>query len=104
MGIGETNPFRREPIQVGSGDLRFRIVAAHIPITEIISEDKDNVGFERGGGRCCRSARRAKARKGDTARQERVCEFAATRSSGHKKIDRLNLVILGPASSNGQEQ
>jgi hypothetical protein len=45
MCIGEPDPLVCQPIKVRCGDFGFRIVAADIPIAEIIGEDDDDVGF-----------------------------------------------------------
>ena len=52
--IGEAHPVAREPVEMRRGDLRLGVVAAHIPVTEVVSEDEQDVGFlSRACGRKC---------------------------------------------------
>ena len=45
MGVGETHPLRRQPVDVRRGDLAaIRVVALHVAVAEIIGVDDDDVG------------------------------------------------------------
>ena len=44
MGIGEEHSLARQPVDVGSRDLRFWVVAGDVAIAQVICEDEDDVG------------------------------------------------------------
>ena len=65
MRVGEAHPFARKPVEMRCGDLRLVVVAAHIAVTEVVSEDEQDVGF----------LSRACGRKGCTERDNSEREF-----------------------------
>ena len=48
VGISKKNPFSSELVQVGSRDLRFRVVAGYISIAQIVGKNNHNIGFPAG--------------------------------------------------------
>ena len=47
--IGETHPLRREFVEMGRRDFRLCVKAGHVPVTKIVGEDENNVGFGSSG-------------------------------------------------------
>ena len=69
MGVGEQDPFLRQPVDVRRGDLRVWIGGAAIAVTHVIGKDDNDVGpgqwvgrTDRDGGKAGQQHRRDKHR------------------------------------------
>jgi len=52
MGVGEPHPFRREPIDMGRGDLAsFGVVTPHVSVSKVVGKYKYDVWYTRNIGR-----------------------------------------------------
>ena len=45
VGVGEKHPLAGEPVDVGSDDLRLRVVGAAVAVTHVVRQDDDDVRF-----------------------------------------------------------
>ena len=63
MGVGEGHPLLGQPVQVRSGDFRFRVEGLDVAIAHVVSQDKDDVGTVIGMGRQ------------EKAQQQKGCDF-----------------------------